>query len=149
MKLLKTTGSLAFLVFLSATLHAQEIFDAIKNNDSLKVKALVENDKSLVNSRDLVANSPLHIAAFRGYVFITKFLLSEGADLESKNNMGYTPLGNLCRSSGQIETARLLIDKGANITPYVGDIVTHDGKYLFFYNQWVSAQFIEEMRPKE
>jgi len=103
------------MVFLSTTLQAQAIFDAIKNNDSLKVKALVENDKPLVNSRDLTGNSPLHVAASRGHVFITKFLLSEEADLESKNNMGYTPLGNLCRSVGQIETARLLIDKGANI----------------------------------
>ncbi|MFA6127261.1 MAG: ankyrin repeat domain-containing protein [Bacteroidales bacterium] len=103
-----------YLIAAQAT-QAQAIFDAIKNNDSTKVKVLVADDKSFVNSRDLAGNSPLHVAVVRGYINIAKLLLSEGADLESKNNMGYTPLGFLCRSAGQFETARLLIGKGADI----------------------------------
>lgn len=32
---------------------------------------------------------------------------------------------------------------------YVGVMVSPDGKYLFTYNQWVSADFIGEMRSEE
>lgn len=32
---------------------------------------------------------------------------------------------------------------------YVGVMVSPDGKYLFNYNQWVSADFIREMRPED
>lgn len=106
---------MAILLIAARATQAQEIFDAIKNNDSIKVRVLVAADKSLVHSRDLAGNTLLHIAAVRGYVNISEYLLSEGADIESKNNLGYTPLGYLCRSAGQIETARILIGKGADI----------------------------------
>jgi ankyrin repeat protein len=32
---------------------------------------------------------------------------------------------------------------------YVGVAVSPDGQYLFTYNQWISADFIEEMRPEK
>lgn len=35
------------------------------------------------------------------------------------------------------------------INGYVGAIVSPDGKYLFCDSRWVSASFIEELRPKE
>jgi hypothetical protein len=31
----------------------------------------------------------------------------------------------------------------------VGAILSLDGKYLFFDNRWVSANIIQELRPKE
>ena len=36
--------------------------------------------------------SPLHIAAFHGHIEIVKALLASGADQESKNKFGETPL---------------------------------------------------------
>ncbi len=113
----KSIGLLAALLLAVATADAQEIFDAIKNNDIAKVRLLTGNDKSLVKSRDLAGNNPLHVAALRGFADITDYLLSEGADMESINTMGYTPLGLIARSEGQFEIARLLIEKGADINP--------------------------------
>ncbi len=115
MKRILSTIATAALLIITGAAQAQEIFNAIKNNDTAKVKLLIGNDKSLLKSSDLAGNSPLHFAAYRGYADITDYLLSEGADIECINNMGYTPLGMIARSEGQFETARLLIEKDANI----------------------------------
>jgi hypothetical protein len=61
---------LAFVLLpiLAGAVVAQDIFDAAKNNDLAKVKALIEKDPSLLNMKDDAGNMPLHHAAMIGSV---------------------------------------------------------------------------------
>jgi TIR domain-containing protein/ankyrin repeat protein len=59
-------------------------------------------------------NNELLSAASSGDIATAARLLGQGADVDTKNNQGDTPL-MLATKSGKIDTARLLIEKGANI----------------------------------
>jgi hypothetical protein len=56
----------------------------------------------------------LHTAAREGHLDICRLLIDKGAQMEAKNNMGYTPLHCAARSA-HVDVCRLLIDKGAQI----------------------------------
>jgi ankyrin repeat protein len=96
------------------TMQAQEIFDAIKNNDLTKVKALVEKDSSLVNIKDVEGNAPLHIAARIGYIEQIEYLLIKGADKNLTNTQKNTPLIEAVIAE-KTAAAEVLILKGANL----------------------------------
>jgi hypothetical protein len=59
-------------------------------------------------------NNELLSAASSGDTAAAARLLGQGAEVDTKNNQGDTPL-MLATKSGKIDTARLLIEKGANL----------------------------------
>jgi ankyrin repeat protein len=107
---------LSTLMLFSAlsALWAQDIFDAIKNNDVDIVKSLIENNISLVNQTDNTGNTPLHNAVLVSSKPIIGILLSKGADIDAGNTQKSTPL-QLAIANKNDEIAKYLIDKGANI----------------------------------
>ncbi|MEE9442081.1 MAG: ankyrin repeat domain-containing protein [candidate division Zixibacteria bacterium] len=111
----KSTLLIALLLFAAAsTLHAQEIFDAVKANDLSTVKRLITKDLSLVNQKDNYDNTLLHIAADSGYVKIAEYLLGEGADISTKNAEGNTPL-HLAALFGHVGVSELFIQNKADL----------------------------------
>ena len=86
---------------------------AIKKNDIITVKALIVAGV-YVNAKDKSGETPLHIAAVRGYHKITSLLIAEGADVNARNGRELTPL-HAAAWSDHKETAELLITKGSNI----------------------------------
>ncbi len=102
------------LLAVSLTTQAQEIFDAVKNNDLSKVKTLVEKDVSIINLKDKSGNTLLHEAAYGGSLTIVEFLIFKGADINSGNTVLDTPL-HLAISNGRDDVAILLIEKGADL----------------------------------
>lgn len=95
-------------------IKAQEIFDAVKNNDLNLVKQIIDKESSVVNQKDKTGNTPLHGAAIIGSVPISEFLLSRGADINASNTMQSTPLHTAIENK-QDDVAKLLIEKGANL----------------------------------
>lgn len=95
-------------------LWADEIHDAVKSGDLDKVKTFINENSLLVNVKDNQNNSPLHIAAVKGYKEIAKLLIEKGANLEAKNMYGNTPLLDASRI-GSANMIRFLIESGANI----------------------------------
>ena len=102
------------LLVVAMSLDAQEIFDAVKANDLTKVKALVENDVSLVSSRDVAGNTLLHHAAIIGSTALAEYLLSKGADINAKNAQLNSPLLEAIIANND-EAAKLFIMRGADI----------------------------------
>ena len=117
MKLKKTfTRIFATVVFLllTASAHAQEIFEAVSNNDLKNVKVLLAEDGSLVHIKDEAGNTPLHQAAMIGSNVLIKFLLSRGAHINAQNTQLNTPLHEAIQNR-QVRSSILLIEKGADL----------------------------------
>jgi cytohesin len=100
-----------------ATAYCGEIHEAAFDGDLQRVKSLVQADPSLVFSKDEASGrTPLHIAADRGQVELVEFLLAHGADVNAKDNDGYTPLYLAAVVSGNEEAAKLLLAHQARYT---------------------------------
>ncbi|GFS41325.1 transient receptor potential cation channel subfamily A member 1 homolog [Trichonephila inaurata madagascariensis] len=68
----------------------------------------------LVNRCDHYDNSPLHIAALKGYSDVTEILLKNGAEIERKNEHEQTPL-HLASKHGHVDVASLFIKHNKTI----------------------------------
>ncbi|VDP71543.1 unnamed protein product [Schistosoma curassoni] len=83
--------------------------------DIEKVKSLLSEDRSLINSYDKEGLSPLQLACFRGNLPVVEFLLKYGANVNSSSHkQGYTAL-MFAGLSGNIEVVELLLHYGARI----------------------------------
>jgi ankyrin repeat protein len=114
MRTLKSFSVIAIFLLATATTQAQEIIDAVKNNDFKKVKVLIEKDASLANIKDEAGNTPLHHAAMIGSVEMIEYLLSKGADINAQNTQLNTPLHEAIQN-GKDEISALLIENGADL----------------------------------
>ncbi|CAH8447813.1 unnamed protein product [Schistosoma mattheei] len=98
---------------------------AISTSDIEKVKSLLSEDRSLINSYDKEGLSPLQLACFRGNLPVVEFLLKYGANVNSSSHkQGYTALMfaglsglllHLYNFVGNIEVVELLLHYGARI----------------------------------
>lgn len=117
----------------------QELTSAVEANDAHTVKTLIEQDPTLLNTRDGAGNSPLITAVYHGSHDVAQLLLTIGADLSvheaaalgrvealgssleaqpsllnSYSHDGWTPL-HLAAFFGQADAVRLLIGRRADI----------------------------------
>lgn len=93
--------------------------DSASIGDMESVKFFIEKCNVDVNSTDDIGRTALHKAAYRGKDSIVEYLLSKGANINSKieNNdpelSGTTPL-TWAVMSGHVDTAKTLIQHGAD-----------------------------------
>ena len=96
--------------------RAGEIHDAANAGDVEKVKALLRTNPGLVNAKDDVwGNTPLHRAAGQGNKDVVELLLSKGAQVDAKGNLGRTPLFAAAGSWGNKDVVELLLSRGAEV----------------------------------
>jgi ankyrin repeat protein len=69
-----------------------------------------------VDTTNSVGSTPLHYASRKGYVDVVCVLLDGGATVDATTNYGETPLYNAIRDDHHRNTAKLLIDRGANVS---------------------------------
>src|SRR2546425_525156 len=62
----------------------------------------------------LTKSYPLHVAAATGDIAAMKQLLKSGVSIEQRDDLNLTPL-QVAAVSGQADSVRFLIDKGANV----------------------------------
>ncbi len=83
------------------------------------LKALLEKDPSLLEFRNEYGRTPLALTASDDDALnLTKYLVEAGANIETKSDLGRTPLFFAARD-GSLETVKYLCSKGAN--PQVRD----------------------------
>lgn len=93
-----------------------EIHWAITNNDSAKVRGLIEKNPDLAFSKDENGYTPLHLAAANGRKQITEFLLTTKAKVNSRDNAGSTPLHQVAAAKDQHnDIVELLLVHGADV----------------------------------
>ncbi|MDH4270745.1 MAG: ankyrin repeat domain-containing protein [Candidatus Aminicenantes bacterium] len=110
MKMAKAIVMALLMSALASRMNAQEIFDAVRNGDLAKVKELIEKDPKLVNAKNSLSATPLHIAAEVDHAEIAKYLIEKGADVHALNSYLLTPLND----SG-LQVARILVENGADV----------------------------------
>ncbi|UCC71624.1 MAG: ankyrin repeat domain-containing protein [Gemmatimonadota bacterium] len=103
--------SLAILV--PTPVAAQEIHEAARQGDAAAVRALLDENADLVNSRDDGDATPLHYAAAGGSQEVADMLLARGAGVNAQNHSGETAL-HWAVIRNQRAVAFLLVQNGAD-----------------------------------
>ena len=101
-----------FLI-LTATALSGEIHQAIGSGDLAAVKAILDRDPSVVNTKDSNNNTPLHLVCTNGNLEIAQLLVAKGADVNLGDNENSPPIVNAALGN-HVEIVRLLLDKGAS-----------------------------------
>lgn len=104
------------------TTEKSAIFWAAEENSVEVLKLLLghvqKSDSScvddLVNQMDRFENTPLHIAAEKGFKHVVELLLDTGADVDACNDEELTPL-HLASMNGRKKVAMLLLNKKPSI----------------------------------
>ena len=95
----------------------KEFIKAAKKGDLDTLKALLESDGALLDTRDSDGSTALHCATWKGYREVVVFLLEAGADVHAHNSndhWGTTPL-HAAAHANQTTLVQLLIDAGADV----------------------------------
>ncbi len=120
------------LTVLSLSLFSSDIHEAVRNGDLALIKALVEKNPELINSKDQDGRTPLHWACRGKNHEIVVYLLEKGADVNALDKDQVAPLHSLAVRN-LTKTADLLINHGAdvNILDYEKHTPLH---YAAMYN---------------
>lgn len=92
------------------------LHDAIHKNDLLAVKSLIDFGID-IDKKDKYGRTPLHIATFLGIKKIVELLLSNGAQVNIKDNNGCTPLNRVNYdhfSNVNVDILKLLLEHGSD-----------------------------------
>lgn len=108
----RIAGALVLAASFSAS--AITIHEAVKARDAQAVSKSIAANRSMVNAKNDLGSTPLHIAASNPVPDIAKLLLDKGATVNVKDNSGATPL-HISAFSGQKANLELLIAKGADV----------------------------------
>jgi ankyrin repeat protein len=101
---------------LAARTGTLNIFEAAAVGDLERVRELVQQDSELVNAYAADGFQPLGLASFFGHVELVRFLVSEGAlvNSASENDMRVMPLHSAV-AHRHLEIARVLLGQGADV----------------------------------
>lgn len=105
-------GTIALVASLSS--FAATIHEVVRDGDVQAVSKMIASNKNLVNARNELGSTPLHIAAGIPGAEMTKLLIDKGAVVNVKDNRGATPL-HIAAFSGKKANLEQLIAKGADV----------------------------------
>src|ERR1022692_1157931 len=93
---------------------AADVFEAVRAGDVEKVKALLQADPKLVQTRTEDGNTPLHLAALEGHAAVAQVLLDQHAQVNARGLREETPL-HMAMYEGHHDLAELLLANKADI----------------------------------
>ncbi|HEY0072885.1 MAG TPA: ankyrin repeat domain-containing protein, partial [Abditibacteriaceae bacterium] len=121
----KVFATIGLLLVLNAPLQAQHpIFGALANGNIESVREQVTNNPDLVKAKDEQGRTLLHVAAARQDKALVVFLIERGAEVQTSDNNGVTPLHSIlsqvprsvpANPQAAREIVLLLLEKGADV----------------------------------
>ncbi|KAJ3672464.1 hypothetical protein LUZ60_007185 [Juncus effusus] len=92
--------------------NGERLITAARDGDLAEARKLLEGNRGLAKCSTFgLLNSPLHLASARGYHEVVALLLENGADVNSRNIYGQTPLTQACRYGHWEVVQNLLVYK--------------------------------------
>ena len=79
-------------LYVGTELSRNDVFDAVREGDTARVKALLRENPHAVAFRDKLYGTPLHNAAWDGKYAIVALLLQSGAEVNAREFQNFTPL---------------------------------------------------------
>lgn len=116
-----------FIVIVTKAVFSDEVndfFNAATAGDSVKVKSLLSKNPKLINVKDKEGETALLLAANGLYLDLVILLISSGADVNAKNNAGFTVMMYAVgisedetgpNSRDSIEIVKFLVSHGADV----------------------------------
>lgn len=92
----------------------KKFFDAVRNDDSSAVNAMLKTDKKFLNIRDAKGLTPLMVAATYNKLKCAEILIKGGVDLKATNESGRTAL-HAASTSGHLQMVKLLVTSGSDV----------------------------------
>lgn len=103
-----------FLLCAIGNAHAVgTIFDAAKDGSKQEVEKMLAANKTLVNARNELGSTPLHVAAGNPNAEIAKLLVAMGADVNARDKNSTTPI-HISAYTGKKELVEFFLSKGAD-----------------------------------
>ncbi|XP_043910993.1 ankyrin repeat and SOCS box protein 3 [Protopterus annectens] len=99
------------------------LFVAVEKGHTDVAKLLLRHGANINGPHSKCGWNTLHQAAFQGNVLVLQLLLEKGADHESKDDFGITPLF-IAAQYGKVESLRILIANGADVNCQASDRAT-------------------------
>jgi ankyrin repeat protein len=106
---------LCILLWFTTSSMAQDIHEAAKTGDLERLKEILREDPSLINSPDKDKMTPLHHAVDAGKLEAASLLINMGADVNAINFKKETPL-HIAAYEGNTDAVRLLLEHDADLT---------------------------------
>ena len=111
------------IIQVATSQQTKEIHKAVTSGNLDKVKELIDTNSILLESKDKNGNAPLILACLHGFTRepdIAEFLIAKGANVNTKNNEGFTPLHGACSfagfaGGGNLDLVQRLVAKGADV----------------------------------
>lgn len=98
----------------SLSAFAATIHEVVRTGDVQTVNKLLVSNRSVVNVKNELGSTPLHIAASNSAPDIVQLLIDQGAAINARDNRGATPL-HIAAFTGHKANLELLIAKGADV----------------------------------
>ncbi|MEM6553628.1 MAG: ankyrin repeat domain-containing protein [Planctomycetota bacterium] len=105
------------LVEEDALVDGDEFLDLVEEGNLESVRAAVDSDPGLIESRSTEGDSALHVACWQKHIDIAAFLVNQGADINARGHQGQTPL-HYAVYEGDTESSQLveiLLEAGADV----------------------------------
>ncbi len=115
-----TSGLSAVALASRSAAFGGAIHDAVALGELGKIKTILNDDPSLISSRDRGGETALHIAALNGRKNVAEFLVSNQADVDALDERGETPL-HLAASEGHKDVVELLLASNADVNAWDRD----------------------------
>jgi ankyrin repeat protein len=105
---------LSLFTLFALPIFAQNVFDAVQNNDIPGIQFLAANGSNL-NARNAQGETPLIIAVANGQLRVAKILLELNANIDMKDKKGNTALIEAVNTD-KLDIVKYLINRGADIS---------------------------------
>jgi ankyrin repeat protein len=95
--------------------EADEFYEAAKDGDFTKVKAMMARNPKFVNAREpFLSLAPLHGACYGGQFEMVKYLIENGAEVDARSDGGSTPLVEAV-AQNNVQISKYLVAHGADV----------------------------------